>query len=312
MEPCLLEFYAQENQDCAVTPCLETIQHPEHEIVLATPDGWSYKNIVGDVDTPAVKVPLELKTEGLFGRVRREWGPEGSDEIPGEYLVQVHWQMFAAQAPYSDVVALLAGIGPRMYHIEADPDYHQLLLETAQKFWTDFVIPKKAPLDAMGDEATGKAIDRFYGREDDPELLTIEEENQPEIVEMVREFREARILVEQATTCAKERENALRLLMAESGHGGMAGAWGKIFYRTAKGHVRADKQAIIDDLIGRVAGEDEEAKTALLAELKAAHSSKVAGKRSFRPYFKQQFFEPEQEGDEDGEEAGEADDDGAE
>ncbi|MCS7159914.1 MAG: hypothetical protein RMJ19_05525 [Gemmatales bacterium] len=89
--------------------------------------------------------PVEVKTSGLFGPVVGEWGPDGTDEVPDGYLVQLHTQIAALGASGGFIIALLGGVGLRIYEAKADPELARLICGMAKSWWEEFVVADREP-----------------------------------------------------------------------------------------------------------------------------------------------------------------------
>lgn len=88
-EPVLRGWYADANPRRDVSGP-RSYQHPEHPWATASPDGIVDESLC-----------LEIKTARSFWA----WGPEGSDDIPPNYTVQVQWQMWVTGAEATVMVA---------------------------------------------------------------------------------------------------------------------------------------------------------------------------------------------------------------
>lgn len=79
--------------------------------------------------------PVECKTSGLVSPgFPHKWGDEGTDEVPQEYLLQVHTQMLVVGAERGYIPAFLAGVGFRMYVFHRNDDLHAYILEQCERF----------------------------------------------------------------------------------------------------------------------------------------------------------------------------------
>ncbi len=74
---------------------------------------------------------LEVKTS-LFSD---GWGEPGSDEIPEDYLLQVHHYMIVTGIPIADVAVLIGGGDFRIYTVEKDKHLHECIIDRATEFW---------------------------------------------------------------------------------------------------------------------------------------------------------------------------------
>jgi putative phage-type endonuclease len=88
---------------------------------------------------------VEAKSSGIYAP--REWGPDGSDQVPMEYLLQVHHQMMCVGAKvgdYGDLAVLIGGNDFRVYHIPFDPGLSDMISLGLRKFW-EMVIGRTPP-----------------------------------------------------------------------------------------------------------------------------------------------------------------------
>jgi putative phage-type endonuclease len=99
---------------------LPMLRHPTHEFMIAHLDGLADQSRV-----------LEIK----MSRTSNGWGEPGSDEIPIEYLVQVHHCLVVAGAPVADVAVLIGGSELRLYEIHGDDIITRTLVAQEFEFW---------------------------------------------------------------------------------------------------------------------------------------------------------------------------------
>jgi len=94
--------------------------------------------------------PVEAKTTGLlrFDELK-DWGPEGSDQIPDYYVVQCLIQLEATGAPVCHVPAFVGGRGLLMYRVEANKDVQLYLVEQCIAFWERYVLKDVPPPDSL-------------------------------------------------------------------------------------------------------------------------------------------------------------------
>lgn len=94
---------------------------------------------------------VEAKTHGILWQQRNPdevWGPDGSDEIPDAYLLQVQCQMLVSGANIGKLAALIGGLGWRMYfvqpHSQLQAEISRRSTEFIQSLAAD-VAPEEAP-----------------------------------------------------------------------------------------------------------------------------------------------------------------------
>lgn len=112
-------------------------RHPEHEWMVANVDG-----IINDGNRGV----LEIKTVSAFGG--RDWGTEGSDEVPLSYVAQCAWYMAVMNYDYAKIAALFGGNDYREFHIDRDPELEAILIERGREFWFNHVTPRVPPAPA--------------------------------------------------------------------------------------------------------------------------------------------------------------------
>lgn len=84
---------------------------------------------------------LECKT----ARSGKDWGEEGTDEIPQYYQTQVQHYMAVTGAQACDVAVLIGGGDFRIYTVERDQELIDLLIKEESAFWNQHVVPHIPP-----------------------------------------------------------------------------------------------------------------------------------------------------------------------
>lgn len=147
LQPVILEWYS-DRRGVAIRheDPYELVVSREHPIIAASLDGRWW-----DVEKNQPTVCVDAKN------VRRvntdEWGPEGTDEIPGRFVVQLHVQMLCTETPvHAELAALFAGAEPRWYAVPWDPEIAAGIIEAGETFWRDHVMKDiPPPVDASDD-----------------------------------------------------------------------------------------------------------------------------------------------------------------
>jgi putative phage-type endonuclease len=119
MEPLLRQHYADTTGRAIFVP-KDAIVHPKYSFMRYNPDGLSEDGRL-----------QEFKT-ATFGR---EWGEEGSDAIPIEYLIQVQHGMIVTERSVADCSVSIGGGKPKYFVIEADKELQEMIIEKEAKFW---------------------------------------------------------------------------------------------------------------------------------------------------------------------------------
>jgi len=147
--------------------------------------------------------PVEVKTEGLYGPLRGDWGDAGSDEIPKYTFLQCQAHMMATDREITHVPTFLGGRGFGYFYCERDEGLVKLITEEALRFWNENVLADVAP-DAVPSLDMIKKIRRVEG-----EPVTLADE----LIEAWLEAKEA------AKECEQEKQACqARILAALDGH----------------------------------------------------------------------------------------------
>jgi putative phage-type endonuclease len=122
LEPVILSEYANRTGRIVRRPDTPNgiVWHPELSWMMTTLDGF----------TDCRRV-VEAKT----ARSGDGWGEDGSDEIPDYYIPQVQHEMAVTGLPVADVAVLIGGSDFRIYTVEADPEFQELMIEREASFW---------------------------------------------------------------------------------------------------------------------------------------------------------------------------------
>lgn len=120
-------------RDVRVRRTSETRRHPEAPL-MAHADRY----IEGR------KGLLECKTSHQF--MSSEWGPDGSDEIPIYYMVQVQHQLLCyRRSEFVDLAVLIGGRDFRTYRIGPDREIQDTIVEACTEFWQEHVQRREPP-----------------------------------------------------------------------------------------------------------------------------------------------------------------------
>jgi len=119
LEPVVLQLYADESgREVRRIPGL--IQSTDYPFMVASLDGYTQDSRV-----------VEAKTSGHGA----DWGDDGTDEIPTEYILQVQHYMAMTGFEVADVAVLISGRDFRMYEVPADPELHDMMRQRFAEFW---------------------------------------------------------------------------------------------------------------------------------------------------------------------------------
>lgn len=114
----------------------DLLRHPKYNFAIGSIDAWvNNKEFI-----------LECKTANWAKA--REWGEEGTDQVPDYYLTQIAWYAFIADKPKVDVALLLGDDQKnqfRIYTYIRNFALEQHLLKIAENFWVNHVLAKVPP-----------------------------------------------------------------------------------------------------------------------------------------------------------------------
>ncbi len=129
LEPLILEEY-QELTGVEITPNV-LVFHDKHPWMMGTLDAMRADRRV-----------VEAKCVGFnrFG----EWGEEGSDYVPTDYLLQVQHYLAVTGSTIADIAALFSGNTLRIYTVQADQDLIDAMTMREAEFWQR-VITRNPP-----------------------------------------------------------------------------------------------------------------------------------------------------------------------
>lgn len=120
LEPVIRQEYADHTGQEILKPQYELIRHQQCPFILASLDGFTADNRV-----------VEIKTS----KYDRDWGEEGTDQVPQEYLIQVQHYMAVTGFQIADIAVLIGGSDFRIYTVGADPELHLMMFEAYGAFW---------------------------------------------------------------------------------------------------------------------------------------------------------------------------------
>jgi putative phage-type endonuclease len=93
-----------------------------------------------DAVVKSTNAPVEAKTTGIVGPIYGTWGDELSDQVPDEYLVQVHAQLICTKAEIGYLFALIPGRGVVEFHVEPNERLHATIMERLSDWWERHVV----------------------------------------------------------------------------------------------------------------------------------------------------------------------------
>lgn len=201
-----------------------TLVHPVTPLVIATPDR--------EAKVGGGRLAVEVKAPGRFAK---GWGNPGTDDVPRYILAQAHWEMAVLDVDRCDVAAWIDD-DLAIYPVTFNPEFYGLLVETAQRFWTDFILKDTLPPASYQDSG---AINTLYPTHKAPKLQL--SALPPEVAQMVDSLRNARAQFDAAEQQHDALVNRLKQVMGTAE--GLETPFGKIDWKQSKGSKAVDWQS---------------------------------------------------------------------
>lgn len=121
-----------------------------------------YKWLTGHIDRSIAGEKRGLEIKNVHWRLGHLWGKQGSDEVAEYYLPQPHTYMLILDYPLWDVAAYFGGSDIRIYTVQRDPEFDEIIINTTHDFWYENVLKGIPPeLDYASGQAL-EALKRFY------------------------------------------------------------------------------------------------------------------------------------------------------
>jgi len=130
VEPVIRDWYMKTTGFAVFTPTMP-LKHPEHAFIVASVDGIAAVDLTIKKDQEPSERVLEIKT----ARSDRDWGEPGTDAIPVYYMTQIQHYLMVTALELADVAVSFSGSMPVLYHVEADKELQEMLLEAEIAFW---------------------------------------------------------------------------------------------------------------------------------------------------------------------------------
>jgi len=129
LEGIIRDEFAKRNNVTVETP--DTIVHPFSDFLRGNVDGF----------IPEWNAVLEVKCSSGF--MAHEWGEDGTDVIPMQYLVQVAHYCAVLNADCAYIAVLIGGNQYREFKYTRDLELENTVVDAAKKFWE--CVQKRTP-----------------------------------------------------------------------------------------------------------------------------------------------------------------------
>jgi predicted phage-related endonuclease len=111
-----------------------------------TPDYADFEN----------RILIEVKTS----KNPDEWGVEGTDEVPYQYLCQVTWYMALLGLSKAKIIVLFFGSDYKEFVVDFNQEIFNSLLESAKEFWEK--VKSDTPPEITGDKACTRYLSKKF------------------------------------------------------------------------------------------------------------------------------------------------------
>lgn len=163
-----------------------------------------------DAQLIAGSIPVEAKTTGLVGHTKPGFGEAGTDELPYEYLIQVHAQLLCTRADLAYLFALIPGRGIVRYDIERNDSLSEKIGNYIDAWWTKHIVNKVEPANENVPLEIVKRVKRI------PNKVSMLDEHALSLVTHIERMKEIR-LDTQKRIDASETQLLLALGDSEAG-----------------------------------------------------------------------------------------------
>lgn len=222
LEPAIANWYAHRfgHDASRLRPC-DTLRHRVHEWALCTSDRL--------VTAPTGKERiLSIKAPRRGGD---DWGEPGTDNVPGEYLLQLQWEwaIHASHGLHLDETMDLAAIIDgelAVFHVQADRELQGWLLQAAGAWWQRHVVGGTPP--SLDGSSQAKAWLKSRFPKDDNSARSATPTEQGLLIEL--EFAESEF--EAANQRFDDLANQLRQSMGSTSR--LSGSNGYVTWKTDK------------------------------------------------------------------------------
>jgi predicted phage-related endonuclease len=183
------EYEARTKKKIAISE--DMIRHPKYEFIVGNVD----RIIVGE------NAILECKTANGYNL--SEWGEEGTDDFPIEYILQCAHYAIITNADYVDLAVLIGGNNFRIYKYERNQKLEDNLIQKEINFWENYVLKNITP-----PPTTKEDLEKIWGQHQEGKFSIATPEIERSFVKLKEINSQIKIL--------KEEKEAQEYLIKES------------------------------------------------------------------------------------------------
>ena len=235
LEKAIAEGYSEETGFATVW-CDRTMANPERPWQIYTADAWVWESLDG-IGEPSGG----LDAKNVSHDQAYKWGEPGTDDIPNNLALQMHWYCSAAGKPWWDVAGLFGGNDLRVFRIHRDPQIEDVCLDECWRFWNEHVLARKQP-DIGCSPAAGEYLrQRFPKNTEQLRVATPDERN------LLAQLKTVSQEWDRVNRECAAIENAVKETIGDSE--GILDGPAKITWRRCKGTVGVDFEAMAKQAI---------------------------------------------------------------
>lgn len=145
----------------------------------------------------------EYVVEAKQSRFGDGFGPDGTDEIPDLYNIQMHQQMVIVGAKFGYLIVLIGGNNCRIYRVEYNQAIVGAFLPVITDYWERFILARVLPEPDFKHPATFDMVKKLVGVNDT--IMKIDEEG-THLYELAQRYE----LMRRVEKCAKEEKDSLK------------------------------------------------------------------------------------------------------
>lgn len=171
LEGVIREEFAKRNNVTVETP--DTLVHPFNDFLRGNVDGF----------IPEWNAVLEVKCSAGF--MAHEWGEDGSDVIPMQYLVQVAHYCAVMNADFAYIAVLIGGNDYREFKYTRNFELESKIIDAAKEFWN--CVQTRTPPKPINQVD----LKLMYPKHDPEKTITIE----PDVAEQLTTLADTRFKI---------------------------------------------------------------------------------------------------------------------
>lgn len=215
-----------------------TVFHPDFPNVFCTPDRLATKPGQEEID-------LSIKVPGPWAE--ETWGDPGTTAVPEHCAMQLQWELMTLERLYGitkgEIVAPIDG-DLAVYPFLANKQMQEDMLEVAQKFWRDHVVPRKPP-PPDGTKTYTEAIRARLSGVGGPSSPIQADARGEQLAKQYRAICESIKETEKEKARIKQE---LELLLSNAKASGLVGSFGKISLIRVSGSEKVDWEGLASNL----------------------------------------------------------------